>query len=375
LGVAILLSILARPAPLSPQSSGQTLDASRETPPSAEEFFHRVGLIRDFLEEFVDTSAVPGVSLALGIGDAFTRFEAFGYADLEEERPVTPHTRFRIGSVSKALTAAALGALVEEGRLDLDATVRHYVPESPRKSYPITLRQLALHRGGIRHYRGEEALSNRHFERVIDALSVFAADPLVAEPGTAFNYSTYGYTLLSAAMEATGGVPFLELMEQRVLGPIGMTRTGPEVKGQIHPLQAKGYEPGMERGIRVPPETDLSNKWAGGGYVSTAGDLLKFARAHMKGEFLQSWTLDLLWASDPEPGAGNPPMGIGWQVARLPDGKRLLVAGGDAIGGTTVLFVLPDVQTVVVFMTNMGHAPIRGVPMRVLEFLLGAERS
>ena len=82
--------------------------------------------------------------------------EGFGWADLEQRVPVTPLTRFRIGSVSKPLTAAALGLLVERGELDLDAPVQEYVPDFPTKRWPITTRQVAGHVAGIRHYQGLE---------------------------------------------------------------------------------------------------------------------------------------------------------------------------------------------------------------------------
>jgi CubicO group peptidase (beta-lactamase class C family) len=267
----------------------------------------------------------------------------------------------------------ALGRLVDEGTLELDVEVQDYVPEFPEKDFPITLRHLAAHQSGVRHYRRDEALSNRRFETVTEALSIFASDPLVTEPGVATSYSTYGYTLLSAAMERASGRPFLDLMEERVLSPLGMARTGPEVKGHLHPDQAAGYEPGSNGPPRRPPETDLSNKWAGGGYVSTAGDLLRFARAHLDGTLLAPETLDLLWSPQVTRDGEESPFGIGWQVARLPDGTRLMVAGGNAIGGTTVVFVFPDVGVVVVFLTNMGNAPIRGVPLRLARILLGAE--
>jgi CubicO group peptidase (beta-lactamase class C family) len=265
----------------------QEVDTTRGAPTTPAEFFQRVEEIRGFLHEFVDTSAVPGVSVALGVGD-FTRFEAFGWADLEASVPVTPHTRFRIGSVSKVLTAAAPGLLVESGAVDLDATIQRYVPGFPEKQHPVTLRHLAGHQSGIRHYRGGEALSSRHFDSVSEALSVFAEDPLVAEPGSAFTYSTYGYTLLSAAMERASGRTFLDLIQETVLEPIGMTHTAPEMKGALHPDQAVGYEPDYAGGVEIPPKTDLSNKWAGGGYVSAAGDLLKFARAHLTEGFFWS---------------------------------------------------------------------------------------
>jgi CubicO group peptidase (beta-lactamase class C family) len=342
-------------------------------PTTPAELFRRVDEIGAYLQEFVDTSAVPGISLALGVGDAFTRFETFGYADLETRRRVTPETRFRIGSVSKALTAAALGLLVEDGRIDLDAAVQRYVPDFPEKSAPITLRHLAGHRSGLRHYRGDEAYSARHFDSVAEALEVFAHDPLVAEPGTAFSYSTYGFTLLSAAMERAADQPFLTLVEETVLRPLGMTRTAPELAGLLSPHQATGYELGADGSPWIPPETDLSNKWAGGGYVSTAGDLLRLARGHIRGGLLQPETRSLLWTPHEGSEARGAGQGIGWQVTRMPDGRRLLVAGGSAIGGTAVMFVLPEDEVVVVFLTNMGNAPIRGVPMRVARMLLGAD--
>jgi CubicO group peptidase (beta-lactamase class C family) len=380
----LVLPLLLGVFPLS--SSGQVPDSAPDAagpptrleqpspgpPTTATEFFQRVHRIREYLQEFVDTSAVPGVSLALGVGDRFTRFEAFGYADLENGRPVTPHTRFRIGSISKTLTAAALTGMVQDGAIDLDATVQTYVPEFPEKEDPVTLRQLAYHLSGIRHYRGDEALSNRPFDTVLEALSVFREDPLVTRPGSAYSYSTYGYTLLSAAMERASGMPFLDLMEEEVFRPLRMIQTGPEVKSHLHPEQATGYEPDYQGGAELAWETDLSNKWAGGGYVSTAGDLLKFARAHLGEGFLRPEALDLLWSPPTLPDGTSSPMGMGWQAPqRASDGKEVVAAGGNAIGGLTVLIVIPEDEVVVVFMTNMGNAPIGRVPVGVLRLLLG----
>jgi serine beta-lactamase-like protein LACTB len=280
-------------------------------PTTRAELGERTERIADFVAAFVDTSAVPGVSLALGVGDSLTWLQGFGYADVATRRPAEPSTRFRIGSVSKALTGVVLGLLVEDGALELDAPVQRYVPEFPDKGNPITLRQLATHQAGIRHYRGDEAYSDRHYDSVLEAISVFADDSLVAEPGTRFSYSTYGYTLLSAAMERAAGRPFLDLMRNRLLAPLELTHTVPEIAGEPVPGQATGYELGQAGEPVLPSDVDL------------------------------------------------------------PGGRRLLVAGGSAIGGTTVLFVFPDDDVFVVFLTNMGNAPIRGVPMTIARMLLG----
>jgi len=357
------------------EHSGPGAAPSRGIPGTSVEFSQRVKEIKEHIQGFARTSVVPGISVAVQVGDEFTWFEGFGVSDLASGRPTTPHTRFRIGSVSKALTAAALGLLLEEGKLDLDADVRKYVPEFPPKGDPITLRHLAGHQSGIRHYRGNEVLNQRPYKSVLEALTIFAKDPLVAKPGTTHSYSSYGYTLLSAAMERGAGVPFLTLMREKVLRPLQMTETEPEVGGRRLPDQATGYEQGTNGKAQVTPRTDLSPVWAGGGFVSTTGDLLKFARAHLDGRFFRPETLDLLWtAQTAKDGTKRPPSAFGWQVGRTPKGRRLLVSGGNSIGGTVVMFVVPEEKVILVFMTNMGSAPIRGVPMGALQILLGEDR-
>src|SRR6185436_14237108 len=99
----------------------------------------------------------PGMSIAVGVGQDIVWAEGFGWADLDSRAPVTPRTRFRIGHVSKVLTSAAVGLLLDKGSLHLDDEIQTYVPSFPRKQWPITLRQLMGHVAGVRHYLGEEA--------------------------------------------------------------------------------------------------------------------------------------------------------------------------------------------------------------------------
>src|SRR3989454_8653088 len=152
---------------------------------------------------------IPGLQVAVAVGGKLVWSEAFGYADLAREVPVTAETQFRIGSVSKPLTAAAVALLYEQGKLDLDAPVQRYVPSFPDKGRPITTRQLAGHLAGIRHYRGDEFLLNRHFNTVLEGLTIFQGDALLFPPGTKFSYSTYGWNLISAVVEGAAGPGFL----------------------------------------------------------------------------------------------------------------------------------------------------------------------
>src|SRR2546426_9120253 len=148
---------------------------------------------------------IPGVQVAVAVNGKLVWSEGCGYADAERQQPVTRETQFRIGSVSKPLTATAVVLLYERGKLDLDAPVQRYVPSFPDKGYPITTRQLAGHLAGIRHYRGDEFVLNRRFGSVGEGLTIFQDDSLLFPPGTRFSYSSYGWNLISAVIEGAAG--------------------------------------------------------------------------------------------------------------------------------------------------------------------------
>ena len=169
---------------------------------------------------------LPGLSVAVGVGGEIVWAEGFGWADLENRVPVAPGMRFRIGHASKALTSAAVGLLLEKGRLHLDDEIQTYVPAFPRKQWPVTLRQLMGHVAGVRHYEGEEDfMPSAHCERASEGLQRFANDPLRFEPETQYGYSTFGWILVSAAVEAAADEPFFTFMRTQIFKPLGMTET------------------------------------------------------------------------------------------------------------------------------------------------------
>jgi CubicO group peptidase (beta-lactamase class C family) len=166
---------------------------------------------------------LPGVSVAVGIRGDIVWAEGFGWADLEMRVPVTPETRFRIGTASTALTSAAVGLLLETGRLKLDEPVQTYVPAFPEKQWPVTLRQVMGHVAGLRNDSGDEGpLFSMHCERPVEGLQPFADRALLFEPGTQYRYSNYGWIVVSAAIEAAADEPFLRFMRTRVFEPLGM---------------------------------------------------------------------------------------------------------------------------------------------------------
>src|SRR2546426_6265683 len=301
---------------------------------------------------------IPGLQVAVAVGGKLVWSEAFGYADLARKVPVTAETQFRIGSVSKPLTATAVALLYEQGKLDLDAPVQRYVPSFPDRGRPIATRQRAAPPAGIRPSRGDEFLWNRHFNTVLEGLTICQGDALLFPPGTKFSYSTYGWNLISAVVEGAAGQGFLSYMSRNVFRPLGMTHTAPDRVDSLMPNRTRFYERAGDSGFVAAPPVDNSYKWAGGGFVSTAEDLVKFGSAMLQPGFLKAETLELLFTSQ-NTTAGEPTgYGIGWFVGTDSLGHRWVFHGGGSVGGTTAFGVDRDSRIVVAITSNLTNAPL-----------------
>jgi CubicO group peptidase (beta-lactamase class C family) len=323
-------------------------------------------LVRDTMRVL----GAPGASVTVMRAGRVVWSEGFGWADLEQQVPVTPLTRFRIGSVSKPLTTAALGLLVEQGKVDLDAPVQRYVPGFPAKRWPITVRQVAGHLGGIRHYRGEEMLNQRPYATVASGLAIFRDDSLVVEPGTRYLYSSYGYNLLSAVIEGAAGEPFLRLMRERVFAPAGLRQTVAEHPDSLIPFRARFYtRRDSASGIVNAPYVDNSYKWAGGGFLSTTEDLARFGQAMLDGTLLRPATTQTLWTSQRTRDGKETKYGIGWSVDRDRAGRRRVAHSGGSVGGTAYLLLYPEQQLVVAVLVNSDRTFVGATP-RIAEAFL-----
>ncbi len=310
---------------------------------------------------------MPGFSLAVSVCGRVVWEGGFGLADLEGDVPVTPQTRFRVGSVSKTFTSAALGQLVESGVIDLDADARIHIPDYPEKRHVFTPRHLAGHLAGIRHYRGDEFLSTTSYTDVFAPLAVFKEEPLLHEPGAAFVYSTYSYTVLSAVIAGASGDPFADYMAEQVFKPAGMERTVPDRPARLIAGRTRFYaltEDGASASIANAPYVDLSNKWAGGGFLSTPGDILRFAAAMADGTLVSRETYRTLTTSLRTSGGEKTGYGIGWftdmgprqlqgmapvfskarvdRVRRILGQARVIGHTGGSVGGLTVFASVPD---------------------------------
>ena len=249
---------------------------------------------RQIMRAGITQQNLPGLSVAVGVDGDIVWAEGFGWADLENQVPVAPDTGFRVGDVSKALTSAAVGLLLERNKLRLDDEIQMRVPEFPKKQWPVTLRQLMAQVAGVTTDHGGDApLSNTRSgdgnqaprcERTVDGLHLddFAERELLFEPGTRYSPSSYGWLLVSAAVEAAANEPFFAFMRAQVFEPLGMRDTTIDVATEAIPARAAFYFPrfGLAGDTRYGPKParqgDHSCYAGAAAFLSTPSDLVRF---------------------------------------------------------------------------------------------------
>ena len=308
---------------------------------------------------------LPGLSVAVGAGGDIVWAEGFGWADLEKRVPVAPDTKFRIGTASNVLTSAAVGLLMEDGRLNVENPIQTYVPAFPEKQWPVTLRQLMGHLAGIGTDSGDEGpLLSVRCERPVEALQHFAERPLLIEPGTEYRYSSYGWILVSAAVEAAADEPFLTFVQNRIFGPLEMDDTMADSATEPIPGRATFYFPRFAAdpryGLHPMRPLDYSCYAGASAFLSTPSDLVRFGLAIHGGKLLQPATVQLLQTSQRLTSGEETGYGLGWDLETVTlEGGEALVVGhdGDALGGMVASFMmLPERGIIVAVTSNISYA-------------------
>jgi serine beta-lactamase-like protein LACTB len=273
--------------------------------------------------------------------------------------------------------------LWERGKLDLDAPVQKYCPAFPQKPWPISTRQVLGHIGGIRHYKsGEnqadlEAGNTKHFDDPIQAgLNFFKDDPLVAQPGTAFHYSTQGYTLVGCVIEGASGAKYVDFMHQNVLSPAQMEQTQADNRFAIIPYRTRFYQKKDSGAVLNADFLDSSYKIPGGGWLSSAEDMARFEVAILNDKLIRRATRDLMW-TPLKPSDGSPnTYALGWGWGKHNDHEVPGVGHNGGQQGTSTAFVIaPDQRAGVVVLTNMENQDAGSLAREILNILSGASEK
>ncbi|HKD50321.1 MAG TPA: serine hydrolase domain-containing protein [Candidatus Acidoferrum sp.] len=335
--------------------------------------------IEKAVASFMSANSVPGLSAAVVLDGKPRWSQGFGMADLENYSPATSSTLFRLGSISKPISATAVLQLWERGKLDLDAPAQKYCPEFPQKEWPITTRELLGHLGGIRHYspdgKGDVPEdSARHFSSMQVALQLFANDPLVAKPGTKFNYSTYGYTLIGCVFEGAASEKFTDYLRKNVFEPAGMDQTREDDFFAVVPHRSRWYHQGNGGIVRNAGVLDSSYKIPGGGIISSADDMAQFESAILADRLLKRSTRDLMWTSLKTSDGKETGYGLGWGIVDK-FGLHIFAHTGGQQGTSTAFAVVPSRKAGVAVLCNMDNVDVNQLAMEILRIALGAPDS
>jgi CubicO group peptidase (beta-lactamase class C family) len=333
----------------------------------------KAAMAREVVGALMTASPVAALSIAVMRGDELLWAEAFGKADMELDVPATPSHRFRLGSVSKVVTATLAAEMAARGTVDLDAPIARYMPDLPSQHHATTLRQLLTHRGGIRHYTAKDdsaeapgPIDKRRYLSNADILAVFIDDPLIAKPGETVAYSTFGYTLASLVLESAAKLPFLDLIRTHLADPLGLASLSADEPTSIVRNRVSGYHrgdlirrhhPAFSGEWANAPQNNPAYKWAGGGLLATPGDLAKFGAAHLAPGRLSKAALDVLFTVQTARTERSPPLGLGWRIDEDANHRPRWHHAGGQDGARASLVVYPREKLSIAFATNVTQTP------------------
>ncbi|RKY83587.1 hypothetical protein DRQ09_09840, partial [candidate division KSB1 bacterium] len=331
-------------------------------------YTEEIKTFEQFVKKQMEIDRIPGISIGF-MKDDFIWAKGFGYADLENKVPATEKSSYRLASNTKSMTAAAILQLVEKSKIDLDAEVQKYVPYFPKKRWPVTVRQLLGHLGGITHYKQPWELHIKEHKDTRDAIAIFENYELVAEPGTKYNYSSYGYNLLGAVIEGASKQSYGDYMRENIWKPLGMNDTYMDDPGKIIPNRVKGYRL-IDGKLKNSEFIDISSRFAAGGTRSTVVDLLKYIKGYRDKKILSSKSIDLMYTSMVTKDGRFTNYGMGWRLSPI-DGRFVVSHSGSQAETRTYLIRFPSQNFAIAIAYNFEGASRDNYAKRLYQLLFG----
>ena len=320
----------------------------------AQDYQVAINKARFLIQEHQKQTQVPGIQVAVMVDGSIIWCESFGYSDLQNKIPVNDSTMFRIASVSKSVTSIALGKMIDLNEIDIDKDIHYYLPEFPKKTYQITARQLASSTAGIRHYtRDDPEYNSFDYPDIISSLERFKNDEILFEPGTDYHYSSYGWVLLSALMQEASGKSFFQLMEG-YWQDLGMTYTSFDYPNKKLPNTSNFYIYDTKKNRKIAPVDNRSYIYAGGGYLSTAKDLVKMGSQIINNNYLTERTRNELLSSYELKNGSKTFYGLGWESGKSRAQTPIVYHSGNMPSARSHLAIYPEKNVIFAYIANTG---------------------
>lgn len=326
---------------------GATIGCGQE--PVADGVWANLANARTYLDTAANEAGFSGVVL-IGRGDKVVFEEAYGLADADLQVPMRIGYRFRIGSLTKPITASAVVVAVDRGLLALDQPVCWQLPSCPESWARVTVRHLLTHSSGITDHFGDlkavpvEATA-QELRRVLESLP--SDERLRADPGTEYAYSNFNYVLLGSVLEQVAGAPWETILRQWVFEPLGLNTMSYDDVYAIVEDRVRGYERDDTLGLRNIDYDDHA-AYAAGGLLSTAGDLFRWSRGMLTGKLFSAQLVQ----ESLTPNLGD--YGYGWQVRTFFD-RTIYNHTGGIDGFSSHLAHYPDDGITIVVLTNVAN--------------------
>lgn len=307
---------------------------------------------------FLQKEDIPGMAISVSKNKRLIWSQGFGYSNLEAQTKVSPKiTQFRIASISKPITALALGILIDHNKVTLDSSIYDYLPNYPKKKYDFTLRQLGGHTAGIRGYRGNEFTQNKTLS-ITEGLGIFKNDTLLFKPQSQYKYSTYGFNVLSEVIQTVAKVPFVTYTKNEIFAPLKMASTGLDTADTPMPNRTTFYVKNDAGEVVLGPSVNNEYKVAGGGFLSTSEDLIRFGNEIITPTLISSTTLKELLTSQILDSGEKTYYGVGFGIGETKNKTPKYSHSGGGIGASTLLLMYPKEQVVISILTNLSGVPI-----------------
>jgi CubicO group peptidase (beta-lactamase class C family) len=312
-----------------------------------------------YLQAVLEKNQVPGIALAIVRDGKIERLSTYGLADLESEVKVSPETSFQIASATKVFTGTLVMRLVQEGKLDLDAPLSKYLPDTPETWKGMTVRHLTAHASGLKDLPGEDSTTASVAERYEAARKTSPA----STPGERSEYALTDFVVLTHVLEKVTGERFEELLRSRIFQPLGFSCTRYDHAKQEGPVRFADVIPhraSIYRFVEGVPQRAWflypAHTYAAGGIFSCAKDLARWAVAMDQGTLItpamQQAGATAFQLKDGR-AAG---FGVAFAVSKLRGLPAFGHRGGGSLGD---VLRIPNQKLTVIILTNkQGLLPV-----------------
>ncbi len=361
-------SAVAAPGSWSAPRSASAQEVAPEQDAIHDELRERIeGLVAGALER----PGAVGLSVAVAIGDELVLAGGYGIAEVEHDVPANVDTMFRIGSVTKQFTAAAIMRSVEKGDVELDQLITEYLPDFPTQGQEVTVLHLLTHTSGIKSYTG----LGREWQRVVsleldhqELLALFQDEPFDFAPGERFLYNNSGYYLLGMILEEVSEKSYADLVQTELVQRLGLKRTRYGSNTDLIKNRAQGYQ--MADGeLANDALIGMSQPGAAGALLSTAQDLVRWQQALVSGKVVSPDSYQLMTTPFMLNDGSETKYGFGLGLGVM-DGHPVVQHGGGIFGFNSMLAYYPEEELSVAVISNSEAFPSGGLAARIARAAL-----